>query len=235
MRCTAAARSPTSPGAESAGRRDRSPAASACATSRSSTTGFDTARENAAARISAATSATRPDEQHVALPARDDRVETRSRDRHARDAELRFHRDVDLVDRPRTGSRDPRSRRLSRSAAMTSGRLLWFSSRVRASPRNSESPTTRPVVIDERDAVTDRGTRARGERIGIDAGGPVARNEPRLARRAAPPRAPASWWRRRTPLRSTNSTMRTVTTSTTPRRSRCASFTRLRADGERSR
>ena len=36
-------------------------------------------------------------DEHVALPARDDGIEARRGDRHARDAELRFHRDVELV------------------------------------------------------------------------------------------------------------------------------------------
>src|SRR5262249_34882340 len=60
MRCSATARSPTSPGAESAGRRSRSPLAIARATSRSSMTGRDTLREKRYARISAPTSAINP-------------------------------------------------------------------------------------------------------------------------------------------------------------------------------
>ena len=143
MRCSAAARSPTSPGAARLGRRDRSPAAIACATSLSSTTGRETARAKTSASTMAASAPMTPAASDRAPGSRDRlfgggrRNRDRAKPSGACTAKYSASSPTDGLTRMSVPV--PRAR-----AARISGRVAWFSMRARAAPSNSESPTTLP-------------------------------------------------------------------------------------------
>ena len=180
MRCSAMARSPTSPGAASDGRRSSSPAAMRPRdVAQLDDRPRDRLARTATASMSAPSERERPRRARRAARARTDLDRTARRHRDACEAERMSHRRVHLVVAGRRAHAVATSRFPRAAPPRLPAASRWFSSAPSAGGSNSESPTTTPVRVDQRDAVAERVARRR------------SRANRRRARRATAPQRAA--------------------------------------------